>query len=91
MPTWLQWSLLIVFAVHALAFGRLWWQRRTARHAVLTVTFLLLVTAFALRLAYTGGFPWYWIPRGAAWVGAAVSIFLWLRDRRRRARLYKPS
>ncbi len=88
MPQWLVQTLLVVFAVHLLLFGRAWWRNRTLRLAVTTATFGLLVTSFSLRLAApelaVGGVAVWWLPRVAGWVGAVASVTLWLRERRGR-------
>ena len=88
MPRWLVSALLVVFAVHLVAFGRLAAKRRELRFVVVTVTFALLVIAFSLRLwaprLTLGGVALYWFPRVAAWISAAVSLALYVRHRRRR-------
>ena len=85
MPHWLIQSLLVVFGVHLLLFSRAWYRRRSLRLAVTSVTFALLVVAFALRLwlpqAQVAGVAIWWLPRGLGWGGALLSLILWLRER----------
>lgn len=89
MPIWLQWSLLVLFAVHGVAFGVVWTRRRTPRHAVLTLTFALLVGSFAMRIAVPGlavaGVGAYWIPRVLAWCCGASALVMLLRARARKS------
>ena len=90
MPHWLIQSLLVVFGVHLLLFGRAWLRQRTLRLAVTTVTFALLVVAFALRLGLpdvqVAGVAIWWLPRVCGWGGALLSLSLWLRERAQRDR-----
>jgi hypothetical protein len=86
---WVGWILLVVFAVHLIAFGVLWFRRRQGYYIALVVTFSLLVASVSLRL--WSGAPVIanqpldqWL-RFAAWAAAAVSV-TWtiVRIRRRR-------
>ena len=89
MTGWVGWILLVVFAVHLIAFGVLWFRRRQGYYIALVVTFSLLVASVSLGL--WGGAPVIanqpldqWL-RFAAWAAAAVSV-TWtiVRIRRRR-------
>ena len=90
MPDWLNPFLLVLFAAHLLAFGRLAILRRQAYHTVASVTFTLLVAVFALRIWAPGwqvaGVPVHGALRVAAWASAAVSLSLLLHRRWRRRR-----
>lgn len=73
-----SWLLLVVFAVHLVAFCRLWLQRRQGYYIALVVTFSLLTASVALGLwneapAVAGRSLAEWL-RLAAWGAAAVSI-----------------
>lgn len=89
MPNWLVWFLLIVFVVHLIAFGRLALIHRNLRYSLITLTFLLLVGAFGLRLGapdlMVGDLPLHWFLRRAAWVSAAVTITMLIVRRFKKA------
>jgi hypothetical protein len=97
VSTELNAALLAVFAVHLAAFGRLAWLRRERYYAVASLTFVLLVGVFALRLWAPewelGGHPASRYLRVAAWGSAAVSLSLFVRRRARRkaARAVEPA
>ena len=80
MPAWLNPLLLVLFAVHLAAFGRLAVLRREVYYAVASLTFALLVAVFALRLWAPhweiGGVPVHWALRVGAWMSAAGSLSL---------------
>lgn len=81
MPVWLVWFLLIVFVAHLLAFARLAYRHRSPRYALVTLTFVLLVASFSLRLGAPGwaigSTPVHWLLRYLAWGFAVISI-AWL-------------
>lgn len=78
MSGWLNWILLLVFALHLVAFAVLGLRRRQAYYAALVVTFGLLTASFAFRL--WGGAPALWNQplhqwlRYGAWAAALVSV-----------------
>ena len=78
MDAWLSTLLLIVFAVHLVAFAVLGMRRRQWYYLALVVTFFLLCASFGLRLAApdwaVGGVAVFQWSRWAAWVAAAVSL-----------------
>ncbi|RFF30834.1 hypothetical protein [Wenzhouxiangella sediminis] len=88
MSVWLNWILLLVFAVHLAAFAVLGLRRRQLYYLALVVTFGLLTASFALRL--WGGGPvlaeralYEWLRYGA-WAAAVTSVsWTVLRARRR--------
>lgn len=85
--------LLIIFAVHLLAFAYLGMRRRQGYYAALVVTFGLLTSAMGARLFVPEAMlmdevSWAGALRMAAWPAAAVSIAwtVWrIRQRRRYA------
>ena len=81
-PGWVQ-LLLVVFTIHLLIFAERTWRRRQLGDGVTTVTFLLLVLSFGLRLGWptwpVGDLALYTLLRYMAWVTAACSILLWIR------------
>ncbi len=83
---WLQ-VLLVVFIVHLLVFARRVWQRRQFTDAITCVTFLLLVLSFGVRLWMPTWVIYdlqvFTIVRRLAWVTAAWTVLLWIRQRRR--------
>ena len=85
MPTWLVAVLLFIFAVHLVIFFRLYLRRSEKYYLAASITFLLLVATFSVRLwwneAQLGGYSLFWVLRIAAWISAAVSIG-WLIKRR---------
>lgn len=75
--------LLAVFAVHTPFFAWRWWRTREIRYAATTLTFTLLVIAYAtwvfapeLRL---GDAPLHHSLRGVALSAAVVSVALLVR------------
>ncbi|MDD5676210.1 MAG: hypothetical protein PHC61_18705 [Chitinivibrionales bacterium] len=87
MPHWLIAALLIVFIVHCIVFSILTIKNKSGYYLGVTVTFFLLVVAYAMRLWASdwsvAGIKGFWYFRIAAWVLAGVSIYLTLRRRRR--------
>lgn len=82
--------LLVLFAVHLVAFVVLGVKRRELYYLALVVTFSLLCAVFATRLfapdLTAGGVELDVVLRYAAWVAAAVSIsWTLVRGLRRRA------
>ncbi|MCC6201690.1 MAG: hypothetical protein IT494_01640 [Gammaproteobacteria bacterium] len=78
MPVWLIWFLLIVFVAHLAVFARLALRHRNLRYSLVTLTFVLLVASFSLRLGAPewtiGRMPVHWMLRYAAWAIAAITI-----------------
>lgn len=70
--------LLIVFVTHLPFFALRWWRTRELRHAATTLTFVLLVVTYGLRVVAPelpiGGVPAWQRVRVAAWAAAAVSL-----------------
>lgn len=94
MSVWLNSLLLVVFAIHLVAFAWLGFRRRERYYLALVITFGLLTAAFTLRLVAPawppGGLPAHAVLRYAAWCAAAVSLsWTALRIRQRRARAVK--
>jgi hypothetical protein len=80
VPEWWPVLLLAVFATHLPFFALRWHRTREARHAATTLTFVLLVATYALRVLAPelriGDAPAWERVRVVAWVSAAVSIAL---------------
>jgi hypothetical protein len=86
MPT----LLFTIYAIHLAIFGLLWWRRRQGVYGVLTVTFVLLILSYGLRVytpeARIGSLAAYWPPRVASWIGVVTGLtLLVVRRLRRRA------
>jgi len=80
VPEWGDVALLGLFAVHLAIFGRMTWRGRQLRHGIATITFLLLVAVFAVRLWSpewsVAGVAVHRVLRWAAWGGTVVSLLL---------------
>jgi hypothetical protein len=78
MPIWLVWFLLVIFVAHLIAFARLAYLHRNLRYALVTLTFVLLVASFSLRLGapewMIGQTPVHWLLRYLAWATAVITI-----------------
>lgn len=90
VPDWWPALLLVVFATHGPFFAWRWWRTGQARHAATTLTFALLVVAYALRVfapeLRLAGVPLWQAARVPAWAAAAVSLTLLARHALDRAR-----
>ncbi|MGB0514386.1 MAG: hypothetical protein ACPGJE_06060 [Wenzhouxiangellaceae bacterium] len=71
-------ALLILFAIHLVAFARLGWKRRQAYYLSLVLTFALLTASFAMFLfapdVTLGAIEAYRGLRMLAWGAALVSL-----------------
>lgn len=83
MPDWWPKLLLFVFTTHLPFFAWRWRRSGELRHAATTLTFVLLVAAYALRvfapelrIAEVTLFP---LVRRVAWLAAALSVGLLVR------------
>ena len=85
MPNWLVAVLLAVFVIHLIVFFHLFLRWGENYYLAASITFLLLVATFSVRLwwadAQLGGYSLFWVLRIAAWISAAISIG-WLLRRR---------
>lgn len=80
MSQWMPSILLCVFATHLPLFAWQYHRTRELRFAAATLTFVLLVITYALRV-FAPEWPWHERPlhqqvRVAAWLAAGVSISL---------------
>ncbi len=70
--------LLFVFATHLPFFALRWWRTRETRHAATTLTFVLLVITYGIRVLapelHIGVTPAWERVRVVAWAAAAVSL-----------------
>jgi hypothetical protein len=83
MPLWLIVSLLIVFAIHFVAFFSLFFIRKDKYYAYICLTFLLLVISYSMRIwlgdFHLAGVKGFWVFRVAAWISALISISMTVR------------
>lgn len=75
---WIDPALLILFAIHLLAFGVVAIKRRTLYHSLLVLLFTLLTGSFALKiwaptLMWDDYAAFQWM-RWCAWAVAAVTL-----------------
>ena len=75
--------LLAVFATHLPFFALRWWRTRELRHAATTLTFVLLVATYGMRVVapelHIGAVPAWERVRVVAWAAAAVSLAMLFR------------
>jgi len=71
-------ALIVLFAIHLIAFARLGLKRREPYYAALVMLFALLTASFGLRLlapeAVVGGIEVYRVLRMLAWISAAITL-----------------
>ena len=78
MPSWWPTLLLVVFVTHMPFFAWRYLRTGERRHAATTVTFLLLIVAYGIRVlapdAMWHGVSLFEIARVPAWCAAAVCL-----------------
>ena len=76
--TWLDPALLILFAIHLVAFLVLLIKRRTLYHGLLVLLFGFLVASFSLKIwapeLVWNAYPAFQWLRWAAWAMAAITL-----------------